>query len=155
VPALQSEQEEIEEPPVAFLNVPAGQAEVLVDDCGQYEPGGHSSGANKPGVGHRVPAGQGEQDGAPMPLKDPAGHASQTETEVAPIWPENVPPAHGAQVELNSAPTEALYVPAAQGEQNDAPTPLLNEPAAQEVGFCEPIEQKAPLGQIIGTPLLQ
>ncbi len=100
--------EDIEEPPVAFLNEPAGQVEMLVDDGGQYDPVGQRSGKDMPGVGHREPAGHGVQDGAPLPLKVPAGQAAQKDTEVAPIAAENVPPAQGVHEELNSAPTEEL-----------------------------------------------
>lgn len=101
MPALQSVHEEIEAPPVEFRNVPAGQADVFVEDCGQYAPVGQRSGEDKPGVGHREPEGHGVQKGSPIPLYDPAGQAAQNDTDVAPIEAEKVPPTQGVHDELN------------------------------------------------------
>lgn len=102
-------------------------------------PAGQGEQDVAPVVAENVPGAQAMQDVAPeTELANPAGHGEQ---DVAPEMAENVP---GVQAVQNAAPEKAFAVPAGHGVHDVAPVMLLNVPGTHGVHGADPVELKNP-----------
>ena len=111
--------------PVTVLNFPATQA-VHVPPSGPVEPAGHANGTQSSSVS--LPIGE----------VNPAAHATQAVSAVAPVLVRYLPAPHATQAVSAVAPVLVRYLPAMQSVQPSLPVPDLYLPASQALHAINP-----------------